>query len=631
MMVWTELLRSELGLSQLQPGDTAVPFGVPPVDRRHWKVRDLRQANGQWELLAVTEHGLEASCRFRFFPDTRSVETWGTIRHRGTDVIRGIRELLILDAPLPLSPDFDRPWIRSVNGTRLFPTYFPPHDFGVIDRQLLNAGALNGSLMLSNGPTGRSSAETLPVAILGDQSGTAGLALMLEWSGSWSMGFSLGAPRVGDPSFTETDLPRVAEGVYLRIGAWGLGLDLRPGEELPLPRLLISAYEGDLEAGGNALRRHVRRHVAPSLNGEEVRPPTSYNQFFAFANDFSAASLKPAVTVSETIGLEAFVVDAGWFEDDFPVGTGNWDRVSSMKFPGGMRPFADFVGEHGMRFGMWFEPEWAHEGSQLHREHPEWFWETPPLPPIGDPTGPGFLHGVTDYLQGENYLMMDFGLPEVQAWWLEHAVRAHREWGIRWLKWDFNHHPRPNWEHDVPAGQIGWRQIRHIAGLYGTLDAIMAECPDLLIEQCAGGGHRMDLGMIRRGHTYWIDDVDKNSDLNRAFQHGINTVLPGNYANVNLCLPGYDFSDYDYLSHSAGPFGLTGPLWDASPSQLESLAGAVSRFTDFRHLLLGDFARPTGQPTRADGYAQVVFSDGGESVSMEFNHDGPGSARLTRG
>ena len=41
-----------------------------------------------------------------------------------------------------------------------------------------------------------------------------------------------------------------------------------------------------------------------------------------------------------------------------------------------------------------------------------------------------------------------------------------------------------------------------------------------------------------------------------------------------------------------------------------------------------DYQRPTGQPSSADEYAQVIFSDGGRSVTMEFNADSPGSASL---
>ena len=114
----------------------------------------------------------------------------------------------------------------------------------------------------------------------------------------------------------------------------------------------------------------------------------------------------------------------------------------------------------------------------------------------------------------------------------------------------------------------------------------------------------------------------------RALQHGLNTVLPGNYANTNICQQRHDFTTYDYLSHAAGGFGYSGKLWEAPAADFERYRAAVEDFKAYRGLLLGDYQRPTGQPSSADEYAQVIFSDSGRSVTMEFNADSPGTASL---
>ena len=46
-----------------------------------------------------------------------------------------------------------------------------------------------------------------------------------------------------------------------------------------------------------------------------------------------------------------------------------------------------------------------------------------------------------------------------------------------------------------------------------------------------------------------------HTDIVRVLKHGLNTVLPGNYANTNLCQNRHDFTDYDYLSDGAGGLG----------------------------------------------------------------------------
>jgi alpha-galactosidase len=367
---------------------------------------------------------------------------------------------------------------------------------------------------------------------------------------------------------------------------------------LPLPRVLFCAFDGGLEAGGNALRRHIRRHVTPQLGGKEILPPTSFNHWFAFRNDFSAESLRPAVEASAAAGLEYFCVDGGWYRGGFGRGVGNWEEGDPAKFPDGIKPFSDYVREQGLKYGTWFEPEWAIFDSEIYLAHPDWFWPSSP--------------------QNESH-MMNFGLPAVREWWLQRFIRAYQEWGMRWVRWDCNTPPDSYWTFGLKPGEIGWRQIEHVTGLYQVLDDIMAACPELLIEQCASGGHRIELGTVRRGHTFWMNDHTTNTEVVRFMQHGLNTILPGNYPNTNLCQARFDFTDYDFLSHGAGGFGYSGWLWEMPPADFERFKAAIKRFKEYRHLLLGDYERSTGQAQRYNEYSKVVFREGNDSLTLEFN------------
>jgi len=614
MRNWFDLLQQKLRLPWLAETADAVPFGLTGAARDDWRADELtRTGERQWCLRAHSNTGLEAEWKAMVFPDTRAVECWGRVSHSGSESVRGIRECLTLDTNLRLPQAFGQPWVRTINGVRFIPNYFPPHDFAVVDRQMLDSPQVFVPLSITGMWDGRSSGENLPCAIICDERQQHGLAFFLEWSALWRISFCQ-QPR-------EYHEVREVSPLRVQIGLWGLNLHLKPGESLPLPRLLITVFDGDLEEGGNSLRRHIRRFVMPKLDGAEPVPPVYFNHWAAFGNEFSAEMLEPAVEACAEAGMEYFCVDAGWFEGGFRDGIGNWDQVDATKFPRGIAPFAEFVRAHGMRYGTWFEPEWAHQDSQLYREHPDWFLPTPrEMPwyphdyPLFDPT----CH------------LMNFGLPAVQQWWYDRILRAYREWGMRWVRWDFNQMPRPNWEAGVPEGEIGWRQIRHVEGLYRTLDAIMRDCPDLFVEQCASGGHRIDLGTIRRGHSFWMNDLSTQTDIVRALQHGLNTVLPGIYANTNLCQNRHDFTDYDYLSHGAGALGYCGRLWEATREELACFAAAIRRFKQYRHLLMADYSRPTGQPSRADEYAEVVFRDAVSSARMEFNLPGkPRQAQIT--
>jgi len=66
----------------------------------------------------------------------------------------------------------------------------------------------------------------------------------------------------------------------------------------------------------------------------------------------------------------------------------------------------------------------------------------------------------------------------------------------------------------------------------------------------------------------------------------------------------------------------SGRLWEAPKADLKRYREAVDRFKSFRHLLLGDYHRSTGQQRRADEYVRVVFADAGRTLEMAFNPPG---------
>lgn len=619
MTSFIEETRRRLDAPWITFTNPAVPCGLGTDHDLRWRPLQPRtRPEDELWFPAMSEEGLEASFRTRFFEDTRGVECWGSIRNAGSEPVLGVTSCSTLDATLGFPLDFGAPLVRCFRGAVAVSNFFPPDDFRVVDRRLIEdppTARFGPALSLGSLSDGRTSGEYLPCVIVCDQHRTRGLALFLEWSGLWRMS-------VKRPSSRSLGREH-SSGLWIKAGIEGLGLDFLPGEELPLPRLLVVAFDGDLSDGGNAIRRHVRRHVAPTLADEEVLPPTSFNHWFGFGNDFDERTLLRAADSSARAGLEYFCVDGGWYKGGFRRGVGNWQRPDPAKLPNGLEPLSRFVSEKGMKFGLWFEPEWANEDSDLYREHPEWFWRSPPEVRLQDQRS-------LDHFWEDAHLL-NLGLAEARQWWLDLFMEAYERLGMRWVRWDFNQIPRPNWEHGVPDGRVGWRQIQHVTGFYRLLDELMEACPDLFVEQCASGAMRIDLGTVRRGHSFWMNDHSWDSDVVRELQCGLNAVLPGNYANTNLCQWRHDYTDYDYLSHGAGGFGYSGALWEASREDFARYAEAVSRFKDYRHILMGDYHRLADRPASPDDYSGMLFEEDGEQAVMEFNLPGARrSARLIR-
>jgi hypothetical protein len=613
---WERVMQSALKLQWPLQGENGVPFGILHLSNEHgpqqaareqWSARRLeRIGENRWLLGTEREDGLHARCHIECYPDTRAVEYWGTLTNNGTRAIKSIVGVSALNIEIgSYAAGLGEAWVRTINGvSHQPPGCFPPYDFQPVDRQVALAPGSRSwgsrALFIDSGPNGWASEGHLPCALIADHSRTSGLGVFLEWSGMWYMSFQVGhTPEGGVGGFT------------IRAGLHGLELDLQPGETLPVPRALLLAFAGDLEAGGNAMRCHIRQHVSPKLSGDAIVPPTSFNHYFGLhGSNVTSRILRPAIDICGELGIEYFCVDAGWSLGGFRQGIGNWEEDRS-KFPEGLAELAKYIRSKGMQYGSWFELEWAHESSPLYREHPDWFWRTPAASPFG--------RAVTQYYYSCAYHLLNLGNEEAREWCLRRLVRAYAEWGLRWLRYDSNQIPRPNWEHEVCAGETGWRQIQHVTGFYRLMDDLRAACGDLLIEQTSSGGHRIDLGTVRRGHTFWMNDHTHQTDIVRGLQHGLNTILPGNYPNTNLCQPRLDYDDYDLLSHGAGPLGMSLPLHEATRPQLAALRKALDRFKGYRPALLGDYYRPAGCPASADAFTAVEFAGDGRQVAIELN------------
>ena len=111
-------------------------------------------------------------------------------------------------------------------------------------------------------------------------------------------------------------------------------------------------------------------------------------------------------------------------------------------------------------------------------------------------THPEFRHGQ----------LVDFGNPEALQWIQDTIYEIIAKHGIDVYRQDFNMDPGPVWRQMDAADRVGIAEAKHIAGMYKFLDDMRARFPDILQENCASGGRRMDLEMISRAHTYCRSD-----------------------------------------------------------------------------------------------------------------------------
>ena len=522
---------------------------------------------------------------------------------------------------IPLSGEWMDATVRTFTGARFIPSFVPPLDFTPSDRTFVRTLGAQVPLAIHGGADGRSSSGDLPFVFIWSHAARRGLCIMVEWSGTWKVELAPTLVPAGSRLHDTTPWE-----LAIRAGIWGLDLNVAVGETIRLPRIVVVGFDGRVEEATNACRRFIRRHVTPRIDDRETMPPLSFNHWFAFRDgNFDASLLKSAVGACAEAGFEYFNVDAAWFKGGFRGGIGNWETVDLKRFPGGLEPFAQHVRERGLSFGLWFEPEFAHRDSDVVRGREDWFLQGPRRSPW---TTPSNLFYNDD---GQDYLLMNFGVADVREYWKKKIDYVYTKLGVRWIRWDLNQQIRPFWDEGEGLGSIGQHQMGHVWGLYEFLDDVIADFPDLFIEQCASGGHRIDLGMVRRGHSFWMNDATEQTDIVRTLQQRLNLVLPGNFMNTNLCQPRHDFTDFDLFSHGAGPFGYSGRLWEAPKHDFTRLCQFIVKFKAYRHVLLGDFSHSSETTRPGFEKSTSIWADGLSELSMTFDSEARSVAVMTHG
>ncbi|WP_433256403.1 alpha-galactosidase [Streptosporangium sp. CA-135522] len=498
---------------------------------------------------------LAAELHYRVREDSDVLERWTVLRHTGTDAPM---ELLRADSAswsVPRLPDYR---LSQVTGAwssefRLRREPVPGGETVLTSRRGVSGHHANPWIMIDDGGAGEHHGEVWSTA--------------LAWSGSWRV------------TVHRSSAERLCwTGGFGHEGVtWWLG----PGESLETP-----VFAGLYSAGGfggtsRAWHAYITRHVLPA--GSELRP-VIYNSWEATGWAVTEEGQKRLAALAAEVGAELFVMDDGWFgaRDSDGAGLGDW-APNPGKFPAGLDPLIAEVRRLGMRFGIWVEPEMVNPDSDLYRAHPDWVLHQPDR------------HRTLL----RNQLVLDFGRPEVAAWahgWLDRLVDGHE---IDFLKWDMN---RAFTEAGRPgSGDPGRVWIDHVRGVYDIMDRLRADHPRLRIETCAGGGGRVDLGVLRRTDEAWTSDNTDAADR-IAIQHGYGQLYPARTMAAWVTdsphfLTGRDLPlRFRFHVAMAGVLGIGGDLLSWSAAEREEAAEFVALYKEIRPVVQHGVQYRLGDP-----------------------------------
>ena len=398
-------------------------------------------------------------------------------------------------------------------------------------------------------------------------------------------------------SFKKT---RVVYGINPQNFAWTLEV----GEEFEAPEAVMTYSCAGFRQMSHNMHDFVRNHITRGPWKFKERP-VLINSWEASYFDFNENSLLKLAKTAKNAGAELFVMDDGWFGDrnDDHRALGDWDIVNKKKLPGGLEGLSKKLSDIGIMFGLWVEPEMINVDSELYRKHPDWAIDIPGK----------------DHAEGRFQRILDLCNPEVVDYMIERMREVFSTPGLSYVKWDMNRNFSDYFSKYLPADKQLEVGHRYVLGLYRMLKTLTEEFPELLIEGCASGGNRFDLGALCYYPQIWAsDNTDAVSRL--AIQAGYSYGYPQSTytAHVSAC-PNHQTLRVTPLESrfAVASFGVLGyelNLNDMKAEDIAAVKAQIELYKQYRYTLqFGDFYRH-----RADNIYewQVVAKDKAESVSM---------------
>ena len=355
-------------------------------------------------------------------------------------------------------------------------------DGGWISETHAHSVPVSYSKVVNESLTGFSSHRHNPGFVLSDGDNVYGFNLI--YSGN----------HYASAQMSNQNLARVVQG----INPDNFSFELAPGEQFETPEAVMTFSDRGINGMRANMHRFVNECIVPKYWSYRERP-VLYNDWEGCMFDFTESKLLGLARKAKSLGCELFVLDDGWFgsRNSDQAGLGDYD-VNLKKLPNGLKGLSEKVHAMGMQFGLWFEPEAVNPDSNLYRTHPDWA-----------------IHVTDPDTVGRNELLLDLRRAEVRDYIVENVGTIIDECSVNYVKWDMNRH----------SPLIGYAAHEYILGIYDVLHRIFDSRPEILLESCASGGNRFDLGMLCFSPQAWAsDNTDPIERLD--IQGGLSLLYP---------------------------------------------------------------------------------------------------------
>ncbi len=334
---------------------------------------------------------------------------------------------------------------------------------------------------------------------------------------------------------------------------------LQPGESYETPLATLACIKGNLDQLTQRLTSAQEQPLG-ALPKIENELPIVVNEWCTSWGNPTQENLLALAKRLQGTPAKYLVIDDGWAER--PSGSiqqnGDWN-INRKSFPEGLATTCQTIRNHGLIPGIWFEFEVCNPGSKafLLTDH--------------------HLHRDGRVLQAGNRHFWDFRDPFTFDYLTKKVIHILRDNGFGYLKVDYNETIGFGVDGGDSPGE-GLRQ--HLEGVQKFFRKLSEKLPDLVIENCSSGGHRLEPSMMGLCAMGSFSDAHETREIPIIAANLQRLILP-RQSQVWVVLRKADTAQrlaYSLAATFLGRMCLSGEVHDLSAAQWKLAVSAMELY-----------------------------------------------------
>lgn len=347
--------------------------------------------------------------------------------------------------------------------------------------------------------------------------------------------------------------------------------DIKPGESFTTPKAMVACGDSLLKVCDMLVKAQN-----PDISPVDEDLPVIFNEYCTSWGNPTIESLEKTAKKLQGSGVKYLVMDSGWYKEEdknWWDTIGDWN-VSKKLFPNGLKEVNDMIKSYGLIPGIWFEMENVAPLSQIYNKTEHL------ISRMGTPlnvSGHRFLdlrdEWCVNYLDGK-------------------VIKLLRDSGYGYLKVDYNENIGVGCDGAESLGE-GLRQ--YVLASQKYFKHIKEELPDLVIENCASGGHRLEPSTMELCSQASFSDAHECASI-PIIAANVQRMIKPRQSQIWAVLRAKDSvhrTHYSLISGFLGRLCISGEIFDLPDENWQIALDAIKFYDEIKHII-------------KDGYTSVI-------------------------